>query len=142
MTRFAPFFLSASAALTIVPPVSIMSSTSRQTRPSTAPTISLTVTWLATFGSRRLWMIASGAPRLSDHVSATRTRPVSGETTVRMRAVLGAERPLEVLEQHRLGEQVVDGTVEEALDLRGVQVDAHDAVGAGGLAAGRRPAGR
>src|SRR5690606_9099833 len=30
-------------------------------------------------------------------------------------------------------EEVVDGAVEEALDLRGVQVDAHDAVGSGRL---------
>ena len=31
------------------------------------------------------------------------------------------------------GEQVVDRAVEEALDLRGVQVDGHEPVGAGGL---------
>ena len=31
---------------------------------------------------RLLEMMASGAPRLSDHWSATRTRPVSGDTTV------------------------------------------------------------
>ena len=45
----------------------------------------------------------------------------------------GSSFSLEVLEQHGHGEEVVDGAVEEALDLRGVQVDAHDAVGAGGL---------
>ncbi len=38
-----------------------------------------------------------------------------------------------VLEEHRHGEQVVDRPVEEALDLGGVQVDRHDAVGSGHL---------
>ena len=40
---------------------------------------------------------------------------------------------LEVLEQHRHREQMVDGAIEEALDLGGVQVDAHDAVSPGRL---------
>ncbi len=114
----------------MVPPVSIMSSTSRQTRPSTWPTISFTVIWLATRGSRRLWMIASGAPRLSDQVSATRTRPVSGETTVSRCRSCGGQRRLEVLLQHGFGEQVIDRSVEEALDLRGVEIHAHDPVSA------------
>ena len=39
----------------------------------------------------------------------------------------------DVVRQQRDGHEVVHGTVEEALDLRGVQVHAHDAVGAGGL---------
>ena len=38
----------------------------------------------------------------------------------------------EVADQHRAGEQMIDGDVEEALDLRGVQVDEKRAVGAGG----------
>ena len=38
--------------------------------------------------------------------------------------------PLDVVEQDRHGGEMVDGLVEEALDLTGVQVDAHHAVGA------------
>lgn len=38
----------------------------------------------------------------------------------------------EVVEQHRHREEMVDGAVEEALNLRRVQVDRHDAVGADG----------
>ena len=82
MTALAPRDTSASAAWQIVPAVSIMSSTSRQTRPSTSPTTSCTATVLATSGSRRLWMIASGTFSRSLHMSARRTRPASGETTV------------------------------------------------------------
>ena len=82
MTDFAPRAISASAAWQIVPAVSIMSSTSRQTLPSTSPTTSCTATVLATLGSRRLWMMASGVFSLSVHRSASRTRPASGETTV------------------------------------------------------------
>ena len=81
-TPSAPAFLSASAALTMVRPVSIRSSTSRQTRPATSPTISCTETSFVTRGSRRLWMIASGAPSFSLQMSATFTRPMSGDTTV------------------------------------------------------------
>jgi hypothetical protein len=66
-------------------------------------------------------MIARGAPSLSAHVGRDD------------REGRGVELRAEVLEQHGHREQVVDGPVEEALDLRGVQVDAHDAVGAGGL---------
>ena len=40
---------------------------------------------------------------------------------------------LDVADHHRGGEQVVGGDVEEALDLSGVQVERHDAVGAGAL---------
>ncbi len=47
--------------------------------------------------------------------------------------VLVGVRRLDVLGQQRLGEQVVDRTVEEPLDLRRVQVDGHQPVGARGL---------
>ena len=59
----------------------IMSSTSRQVLPCTSPTTSCTATVLAFSWSRRLWMIASGQPSSSVHMSASRTRPASGETT-------------------------------------------------------------
>ena len=76
-----------------------------------------------------LWMMASGTPSLSLQTSATRTRPISGETTVRLS---GSSEFLKC-RQHRHREEVVERTVEEALDLRGVDVDRHDAVSAGGL---------
>ena len=48
----------------------------------------------------------------------------------------------EVLREQRHRGEVVDGEVEEALGLAGVQVDGHDAVGAGDGDACRRAAGR
>src|SRR4051794_7312205 len=87
MTSAAPASKRVSAAFTIVPPVSIMSSTRMQTRPSTSPTTRLATTSLGRMGSRVLWMNASGVPpSLSVHRSATRTRPESGETTVMSRS--------------------------------------------------------
>ena len=82
ITRSAPCSNRASAALAMVAPVSIMSSTRMQVRPATCPTTSNIRTWLATSGSRRLWMMASGVPNRSVHRSQTRTRPASGATTV------------------------------------------------------------
>ena len=98
-------------------------------RPSTSPTTSWTLASLGTSGSRRLWMIASGQPSRSVQRSATRTRPASGETTV----ACGRRPSLDVLGEQRQREEVVDRTVEEALDLGGVQVDGHQPVGARGL---------
>ena len=51
---------------------------------------------------------------------ARSTPPASGETMTRSGNLELADR----LEQHRRGEQVVDRDVEEALDLRRVQVHA------------------
>ncbi len=82
MTSAAPLSNSASAAAQMVPAVSIMSSTRTQTRPLTSPTTSADRMVFAWVMSRRLWMIASGAPSRSDHWSATFTRPASGETMV------------------------------------------------------------
>ena len=82
MTPLAPSFMSASAAATIVPPVSIMSSTSTQSLPSTRPTTRLATASLGRSVLRVLWMKASGAPpRRADQRSATLIRPASGETT-------------------------------------------------------------
>src|SRR5207244_1448750 len=53
-----------------------------QRRPPPCPTTSNILTWLATSGSRRLWMMASGQPSRSVHRSQTLTRPASGATTV------------------------------------------------------------
>src|SRR5205085_3915756 len=38
----------------------------------------------------------------------------------------------DVIDQHRRGKQVIDGNIEKALDLHGVQIDHQGAVGAGG----------
>ena len=46
----------------------------------------------------------------------------------------------DVFVDDRAGVQVIDGDVEEALDLGGVQVEGQDAVGAGRRSAGRPPA--
>src|SRR5699024_2437333 len=82
-TSAAPSAFSASAACTIVPPVSIMSSTRMQTRPSTSPTTRLARDSFGRVISRVLWMNASGTPPSEfAHDSATLMRPASGETTV------------------------------------------------------------
>ena len=82
MTSPAPAFFSTWTAPAMVPPVSIMSSSSTQVRPSTSPTTRLEVTLLATSMSRVLWMKASGAPpSWLAHFSDSFTRPASGETT-------------------------------------------------------------
>ncbi len=44
---------------------------------------------------------------------------------------VGQRKLAEVAHQHRAGEEVIDGNVEEALNLGGVQVDEQGAVGAG-----------
>ena len=81
-TPAAPSVIRASAAFTIVPPVSIMSSTSTQMRPLTSPTTRLATVSLGRSVRRVLWMNASGAPpRRADQRSATLIRPASGETT-------------------------------------------------------------
>ena len=62
--------------------------------------------------------------------------PASGVTTV----TSPSSRCGEVLGEQRHRGEVVDGEVEEALGLAGVQVDGHDAVGAGdGDAVGEQP---
>ena len=72
----------ASAAFTMVPPVSIMSSTRMQIRPRTSPTTRLATVSLGRSIRRVLWMKASGTPpRRADQLSATLIRPASGETT-------------------------------------------------------------
>ena len=81
-TPAAPSAISASAAFTIVPPVSIMSSVRTQILPSTSPTTRLATVSLGRSVRRVLWMKASGTPpRRADQRSATLIRPASGETT-------------------------------------------------------------
>jgi hypothetical protein len=83
-TPAAPSFIRASAACTMVPPVSIMSSTSTQIRPRTSPTTRLATVSLGRSVRRVLWMKARGAPpSWADHRSATLIRPASGLTTAR-----------------------------------------------------------
>ena len=121
----------ASAACTIVPPVSIMSSTRTQMRPRTSPTTRLATVSLGRSVRRVLWMNASGAP-------SEPGRPALGDLDP---AGVGADHGellvavllLDVVGQDRQRHQVVDRAVEEALDLVGVQVDGDQPVGAGGL---------
>ena len=62
MTSLAPESSSTWTALAIVPPVSIMSSTRTQKRPSTSPTTRLATDSLGREMSRVLWTKASGVP--------------------------------------------------------------------------------
>ena len=69
--------------------------------------------------------------------SAQRVRPVLGDLDAagvrRDHGELARVLVLDVAGEDRHRDEVVDGAVEVALDLRGVQVDGDDAVGAGGL---------
>src|SRR5690606_6780797 len=132
-----------------VPAVSTMSSTSTQVLPATSPMMFITVATFA-FG-RRLSMIArSASSRRLAMARARTTPPTSGLTTTMLSVpcarqmsasssggadhdqVVGAARAPDVGPQQRRGIDVVDGDVEEALALVGVQLDRQQAVGAGG----------
>ena len=124
--RRAPSRLSASAACTSVPAVSIMSSMMIASLPLTSPMMYMTT---ATFGpSRRLSMMARPAWSRLAMARARSTPPASGETTT------GSDRSAlrEVVDHDRRREEVVDGDVEEALDLPGVEVEREDALRARG----------
>ena len=130
-TPAAPSAIRASAACTIVPPVSIMSSTSTQIRPSTSPT-----TRLATVSLGR--SVAAGLVDERQRRAAEAGRPALGDLDPAgvgrdHGELLVAVLLLDVVGQDRQRHQVVDRAVEEALDLVGVQVDGDQPVGAGGL---------
>ncbi len=115
-------FRSAWTVLTSVPAVSIMSSQMMTFRPPTWPMTCMTS---ASFGAvRRLSTTARSALSRLAKARARSTPPASGETIVRS----GSFELLEVLDQHRCRIQVIDGNVEEALDLTGVQVHRQDPV--------------
>ena len=83
VTDAAPALRSVRTASQIVPAVSIMSSTTTQSRPSTSPMMPCAVAWFGRVVSRVLWMNASGRlPSLAAHCSETLMRPASGETIV------------------------------------------------------------
>ena len=103
-----------------------MSSTRMQARPCTSPITFITSDSPAR--SRRLSTMASGALMRLASPRARTTPPTSGDTTIRLSSVVAL---LDVADHHRRGEQVVGRDVEEALDLAGVQVERHHAVGAG-----------
>ena len=77
-----------------------------------------------------LSQMAMGASMRLARARARTTPPTSGETTV---DVVVFRALLDVAHHHRRGEQVVGRDIEEALDLAGVQVERHDAVGTGAL---------
>ena len=112
---------------TMVPAVSIMSSTRMQGRPSTSPTTAISSILCASLRDRRLYRNARSACRYSRSRSAVLIRPASGETTTRSSPC----RPssfLQVAREHRQRRQVVERGVEVPLDLPRVQVDRDDAV--------------
>ena len=113
------------AASVIEPPVEIMSSTMSTLRPSTSPMRCSTA--ISSAEMRRLSTIArSRVERLgvgARHLDAADVGRDDGEVR-RIRASRKCSR------EHRRGVEVVDGDVEEALDLRGVQVEREHAVGA------------
>jgi hypothetical protein len=85
-TERAPRSLSATTALASVPPVSTMSSVSRQFLPSTSPTTVSTSDMLGP--GRRLSMIAKVAPSRREYPRAILAAPTSGATTTRSRIPL------------------------------------------------------
>src|SRR3989441_3783018 len=80
-TRRAPCSRQAGAPWVIVPAVSIMSSSSRASRPATSPMMCMT--WDSLGPSRRLSMIARLACNRLAKARARSTPPASGETTTR-----------------------------------------------------------
>jgi hypothetical protein len=114
-----PAASSASTLSAIVPPVEIMSSTIRHARSRTSPTRCVTAVSVPL--SRRLCNTATGAPSRRAYSLAIRTDRSLWQAI--------AERAA----QRRHRRQAVDGGVEEALDLRGVQVDRDDVTDADGL---------
>ena len=125
-TLLAPLLTSSSAALQRVPAVSIMSSTMMMFLPSTSPMAVMEPTTLAR--SRVLWQMiteASSSPGVG-------VGPLGPSHVGRgYREVLDVEA-LDIGDEHLAGVDVVEGYVEEALDLFGVEVAGHHPVGAGG----------
>ena len=123
----APRALIASAALARVPPVEIMSSTMTAILPLTSPTMSVTS---ETSGSgRRLKTIASELCRRLAKFSARVHAAGVGRDDDDL--VLVQPLALEVVAERRRRLEIVDREIEEALDLRGVEVERHEALGAG-----------
>ena len=66
------------------------------------------------------------------HLLREEACPLHAARVGRNHGQVGQVQFAEVAHQHRAGEEMIDGNVEEALNLRGVQVDEQGAVGAGG----------
>ncbi len=127
ITNGAPAACTASAAVHSVPAVSTMSSTMTAARASTSPMICISPTTLARM--RRLSMMARCASSRFANARARSTPPASGAMTVTSPL---PSRFAQVLQEHGGGVDVVDGHVEETLDLSRVQVDREHARRAGG----------
>ena len=118
------------------PAVSMMSSRIRTSLPSTSPTTFRTS--VSFFPVRRLSMMASEASEpLADGPGPGDAADVGRDDHEVLELEL-ADR----VEEHRRREEVIDRDVEEALDLRGVQVHRQDAVGARGRQQVRHELGR
>ncbi len=124
----APASFNAAAPATSVPAVSTMSSVITTIFPSTSP---ITVVTRATCCSgRSLFRTTRSPPIISANLPASFVRPVSGRH--RCDRLLQLE-VTDVLREERDRRHVVDGDVEEALHLAGVEIHREHAVGAGGL---------
>jgi hypothetical protein len=64
------------------------------------------------------------------HLLREKPCPLHAARIRRNHRQVGQIQLLEIAHQHRAGKDVIDGNIEEALDLRGVQVDKQRAVGA------------
>ncbi len=116
------------AAPQIDPPVLIMSSKIKATRPSIWLPMTLACLVFSAL-LRRLSMIASVPPRRTRWASARLMLPSSGLTTTSSSSLIFQQ--LELVVDHRRGVEMVHRHVEKALDLGGVQVHRQHAVGAG-----------
>ena len=103
----------------------MMSSMIRQVRPRTSPTTFITSVTLMSV--RRLSTMASGAPIFLREEACPLHAARIGRDHRQVRQVQLAE----VAHQHRAGEQVIHRDVEEALNLRRVQIDKQSAIRAG-----------
>ena len=129
MTRSAPCSNSASAAFAIVPPVSIMSSTRMQVRPATWPD---DLEDLDLVGDVRIAPLVDDRERAAEPVGPPLTDPDPAGVRRDHGHVPDVQLAFQVAGQDRQREQMVHRPVEEALDLRGVQVDGHQPVRARG----------
>ena len=124
-TSAAPRSTRSSAAAQIVPAVSIMSSSKTQWRPRTRPTTSIASTSFAE--SVRPALVDHGDVRIVE-VVAVALGDLHPAGIRRDDHEIVAVVTADLLDHHLERDEVVEGQVEESLDLAGVQVDAHDPV--------------
>ena len=100
----------------------------RQVRPRTSP---ITFITSATFFLSAPF-VDDGERRVVGQLLGEKSRPLDSPC---IRTHYGEVRQIEIPEitdQHRTGKQMIDRNIEEALNLRGVEIDEEGAIGAGG----------